>query len=739
MINWKTFPHYRQLDSMDCGPTCLRMVAEFFGKSYSLQYLREKSFIDRAGVSLKGISEAAESIGLRTLAVKVAISSKDTSKILGGQIQPCLEEAPLPCIVHWNQNHFVVAYKITKNHVYIADPGDEKIKLTHAEFKKSYCSDGQEGVALLLETTPEFYKEEGDAEQRKGFGFILQYLSPHRRLLIQVMIGLLLGTVFQLIFPFLTQSLVDIGIDTQNLSFIYIVLAAQLMLTLSQTVVRFIQSWILLHISTRINVHMVADFLIKIMKLPLSFFDSKNVGDIMQRIGDHRRIESFLTQSVLSSLLAIINLIVFSIVLAIYHQLIFLIFATSAVFYIAWILVFMKKRKEIDYKSFQQMSDNQDALYEIIQGMPEIKLQGSYFKRRWTWTSIQAKLFKVQMSSLAIGQYQDAGAQLINQIKDILITIIAAKAVLDGQLTLGMMLAIQYIIGQLNSPLQQLVTFIRAAQDASISMERISEVHLIKNEENEDGQKLNIIPSGNIAIENVSFRYTPILDDVLSDVSFIIERGKTTAIVGTSGSGKTTLIKLLLGFYEPTKGKINIGKTPLHFINQNSWRQSCGAVMQDGYLFSDTIASNISESDDSPNHEKVANALAAANLTEFIESLPLSTNTKIGSKGNGVSQGQKQRLLIARSIYKNPDIIFFDEATNSLDANNEKIIMENLKQFLTGKTAVVVAHRLSTVKNADKIIVLEKGKVVEQGTHKELVALKGNYYTLVQNQLELGE
>lgn len=738
-MNVHSFPHYRQLDSMDCGPTCLRMIARFFGKTYSTQFLREKSYIDKAGVSLKGISEAAESIGFRTLAVKVSLSEKEKENLHGGQFQPTLSDAPLPCIVHWNQNHFVVAYKITKSHVYIADPGDDKIKLSHEDFKKSFCSDGSQGIALLLETTPSFYNYGEEKESLKGLSYILQYVKPHYKLLGQLILGLLVGTVLQLVFPFLTQSLVDIGIETQNLNFIHLILIGQLVLIFSQIVVKFLQSWILLHISTRLNVSMVADFLIKMMKLPLYFFDAKNTGDIMQRINDHRRIESFLTQSLLSSMLAIINLIVFSIILLIYNNTIFLIYSISAILYITYITLFLKKRKEIDYRSFQQMSDNQDSLYEIIQGMQEIKLQGSYLKRRSQWMGIQAKLFKVNMSSLALAQYQDAGSQLINNVKDILITFIAAKAVMDGDLTLGMMIAIQYIIGQLNMPLQQLVTFIRSAQDASISLERISEVHDMENEEKDDMQRLHEIPAGNIVIKDLSFRYTPILDDVLDNINITLEKGKTTAIVGTSGSGKTTLIKLLLGFYQPTKGQILVGNTPLSFIQSKTWRAKCGAVMQDGYLFSDSISNNIAESDDRVDFNKVNEAIAAANLTPFIESLPLGLSTKIGSKGNGISQGQRQRMLIARAIYKNPDFLFFDEATNALDANNEKVIMENLNKFLEGKTAVIVAHRLSTVKNADKIIVLENGKVVEEGSHRELVERRGQYFTLVQNQLELGQ
>ena len=667
------FPFYKQLDSMDCGPTCLRMAAKFYGKAYSLPFLREKCYIDKAGVSLKGISEAAELIGFRTMAVKIPTSAK--------RDVPSLKEAPKPAILHWNQNHFVVVYKMNRTHVWIADPADGKHKLTREEFEKHWVSDKDKGIAMLLEPTPTFYTSYLDDYNTKGFGFLLSYLKPHKKLMVQLILGLLLGTVFQLIFPFLTQSLVDIGIDTKNLNFIYIVLTGQLMLFFSSTVVRFIQSWILLHISVRINVNLIADFLIKLMHLPLGFFDSKNTGDLLQRIGDHKRIESFLTNSSLSVLLSVTNLLVFGVVLAVYSVSIFLIFFVAAIAYIAWIFIFLRMRKEVDYRAFQQMSDNQDSLIEIIQGMPEIKLQGSQLKRRWKWASIQAKLFRTRLKALSIAQYQDAGALSINQLKDILITFLAAKLVLEGSMTLGMMLAIQYIIGQLNAPLQQLIGFIRTAQDAKISLERLSEIHETKNEEKLDEQKLSEIPDGDIVIKNLSFSYTPISEEVLTDVNLTIPRGKTTAIVGISGSGKTTLIKLLLGFYKPLKGSISIGGQDLSTIYMKIWRQKCGVVMQDGFVFSDTIANNIAESDDEVNLSKVLASATTANIVDFFQSLPLGVNTMIGAKGNGISQGQKQRLFIARAVYKNPEFLFFDEATNALDANNERIIMKNLNNF----------------------------------------------------------
>ncbi|MDF1694686.1 MAG: peptidase domain-containing ABC transporter [Saprospiraceae bacterium] len=724
------FKHYRQLDSMDCGPTCLRMIAKAHGKTYSLPFLREKCYIDKAGVSLKGISEAAELIGLRTLAVKIPTSGKKD--------MPSLSEAPLPCIGHWNQNHFVVIYKITKSHVYISDPASSKHKLSIEEFEKSWITDNNQGVALLLEPTIGFHKRDLEDNEKKGFGFLFEYLKPHRKLMFQLIIGLLLGTVFQLIFPFLTQSLVDIGIDTKNLNFIYLVLAGQLALFVGSTMVRFIQSWILLHISIRINVSLIADFLLKLMHLPLGFFDSKNTGDLLQRIGDHKRIESFLTNSSLSVLLSITNLVVFGVVLAIYSTTIFFIFIFSSMLYVGWIFFFLRMRKEVDYRAFQQFSDNQDSLIEIIQGMSEIKLQGSQLKRRWKWAGIQAKLFRTQMKSLSISQYQDAGALSINQLKDIVITFFAAKLVLEGSMTLGMMLAVQYIIGQLNGPLQQMIGFIRSAQDAKISLERLSEIHGAENEEKEDEQKISVIPEGDILIKNLSFRYTPISEEVLKDISLCIPRGKTTAIVGSSGSGKTTLIKLLLGFYKPSRGVIKVGAQDLDTIYKKIWRQQCGVVMQEGFIFSDTIANNISESDDTANTSKILAASVQANIMDFIKDLPLGLNTMIGPKGNGISQGQKQRLFIARAMYKNPEFLFFDEATNSLDASNERVIMNNLEKFLYGRTAIVVAHRLSTVKNADQIVVLENGEIVEVGKHKKLVKKKGKYFELVKNQLELG-
>lgn len=728
------FPFYKQHDSMDCGPACLRMVTKHYGQSYSLNYLREKCYIDKEGVSLRGIEEAAELCGYRSVAVKIPLCSQNGAA--------SLKKAPLPAILHWNDNHFVVIYKISKKNVRIADPAHGLIKLSYQEFLNHWTQeegDDDRGIALLLEPAASFEKSGIEGENKlNSYKFLKSYLTPHKRLFGQLVLSLVIATAFQVAVPFLTQSLVDVGIETKNLNFIYLVLAGMLMIFVGQTVVRFIQSWIVLHASVRINVSLIADYLYKLMKLPLGFFDSKNIGDILQRIGDHHRIESFLTQSTLSLILSIFNLLVFGIVLLIYSIPIFQIYIVSSVLYVLWIIVFLKKRREIDYRAFAEQSDNQDALIEIIQGMPEIKLQGSEIKRRSQWTQIQARLFRVQISALAISQYQDAGALSINQVKDIIITFIAAKGVIEGQMTLGMMLAIQYIIGQLNAPLQQMVGFIRSAQDAKISLERLSEVHVSGSEEDPDIVKMDIIPEGSIELENLSFSYTPISDTVLKNVNIRIARGKVTAIVGTSGSGKTTLIKLLLRFYDPTKGRIMIGSQPLDAIYTKVWRARCGVVMQEGFIFSDTIARNIAESDEVIDFSRVIQAATTANIMDFIHDLPNGFQTKIGPKGNGISAGQKQRLLIARAVYKDPEFIFLDEATNALDAKNEKVIMENLDTFLQGKTVIVVAHRLSTVKNADQIIVLEKGEVVETGTHEELVNAENNYFNLVKNQLELG-
>ena len=729
MLN--SFPFYKQRDAMDCGATCLKMIAKHYGKSYELPYLREKSFIDREGASLSGLAYAAEAIGFKTMAVKLPF-------------EDLIAEDVVPFIAHWRQRHYVVVYKITKTHIYIADPAHDKVKMTHKEFQDGWYSDiengKQEGVALLLEASPDFYKMEGEKTDKKSFGFLLSYFLPYKKLLIQLFIGLLAGSLLQLIFPFLTQSLVDSGIQYKDVNYVNLILIAQLVMYIAQVSVEFIRGWILLHLSARINISLVSDFLIKLMKLPLGFFDSKMVGDLLQRINDHARVKDFLTTSTLSTIFSLFNLVIFGIVLFIFNPTIFIIFTIGAFLYLAWVLLFLKKRKELDYKMFDQLSANQSKVYQLIQGIQEIKLTGSEMQKRWEWERIQARMFRINIQNLSLEQWQSAGATLITQVKNILISFISAKAVINGSMTFGEMLSVQYIIGQLNAPLNQLIGFIQIAQNAKISLERIGEIHNKQEEEEDKGTGLEIIPENKtIHISNLSFQYGgPDSDKVLDNISLVIPSGKITAIVGTSGSGKTTLIKLLLKFYNQYKGEIKIDHTNLNNLSARTWREHCGSVMQDGYIFSDTIANNIAVGDEHINKKRLLQAVQIANIQEFIDSLPLGYNTKIGQEGIGVSQGQRQRLLIARTIYKNPDYFFFDEATNALDANNEKVIVENLNNFFKGKTAVIVAHRLSTVKNADNIIVLEKGKLIEQGTHQDLVNKKGAYYELVKNQLELG-
>ena len=732
MKKLKSFPFYPQPDIKDCGPTCLRIISKFYGKTISLQQIRHFSETTREGSSLLGLSDAAEKLGFKSLGVQI-------------DFKTLAVDVSFPCIIHWNKIHFVVIYNIDKTEtVYISDPSYGKITYTKEEFIKLWIGNNanentEEGIALLLEPTPSFFNNEFDNEESKAsFSFLSKYLFKYKSLVVQLSVGLLAGSLLSLIVPFLTQSIVDVGIQSQDLNFIYLVLLAQVMLFLGGMGIEITRSWILLHLSTRISISIISDFFIKLMKLPISFFDTRMTGDIMQRINDHNRIEQLLTNSSLNTLFSLVNLIIYSIILLFYDYKLFFIYLIGAVLYIVWITFFLNKRKELDYKRFSQVSQEQSKVIELINGMQEIKMHNAEKQKRWDWEFLQVKLFKLRIKSLSLEQWQSVGGNFINQIKDILVSFLSAKLVLSGNLTLGMMLSVQYIIGQLNSPLMQLIDFIRQYQDASISLERLGEIHDKEDEENTEELYAIEIPKKNIEIKNISFRYIGSDSFVFENLNLIIPYQKTTAIVGASGSGKTTLLKLLMKFYEPNTGEIKIGNTNLKNISPRFWREHCGVVMQDGYVFNDTIAENIAVGQDYIDKQKLRKAVEIANIKDFIEELPLSYNTKIGNEGIGISGGQKQRLFIARAVYKSPEYIFFDEATSSLDANNEKIIMENLEQFFKGKTAIVIAHRLSTVKHADKIIVLDKGKVVEEGNHIELVAKKGEYYRLVKNQLELG-
>lgn len=736
----KPFPIFTQHDAMECGPTCLRMVAAYYGRTYSLERLREMCYIHRDGVSLLGIAEAAEQLGMRTTGVKVTL-------------QQLIEEVPLPCIVHWNQEHFVVLYgtqRTKQGTVFqVADPVGQRIEYSEKEFVGCWASDTEDGqpagIALILEPTPDFYRDDlvddsSDRTARKrSLLLLLSYLRPYKRLIVQLFIGLGVVSLLQLILPFLTQAVVDFGISRQDLGFIYLVLIAQLMLTVGSTSVDFIQSWILLHISTRVNLSLLSDYLAKLMRLPFSYFDTRMTGDILQRIGDHTRIETFLTGSSLSLVLSLFNIVIYGVVIFIYDWRIFLTFFVGSVLYVAWVLLFMRRRERLDTKMFAQNSANQSKLVQLIHGIQEIKLNTCEQQKRWEWERVQARIFRLNTKGLALAQYQESGATLINEVKNLVVTALVAMFVLRGDMTLGMMMSVQYIIGSLNGPVNQLVEFIRRYQDARLSMERLQEVYE-KEDEVAPGRQLigDVNPESNITIKNLTFRYdklneTPTLDNI----NVVIPHGKTTAIVGLSGSGKTTLLKMILGFYQPDAGEVIIGSSNLENYNKREWRKHCGVVMQDGFIYSDTIARNIAAGYDTIDTDRLAQAARVAEIDNYIRRLPLTYNTKIGAEGNGLSQGQKQRILIARAVYKNPDYVFFDEATNSLDANNEHSIIENLEGFLQGRTSVIIAHRLSTVVGADNILVMSEGRIVESGTHAQLLAQRGIYYELVKNQLNV--
>ena len=748
----RKFPIYRQIEQMDCGPTCLKMIAKYYGKSYSIQTLRDKSFMTLNGVSMLHISQTAESVGFKTLAVDISFEQLS-------------EKAPLPCILYWRQNHFVVIppqRKLkTRDKIRVADPAYGMIELDKQVFLKNWTNTSySKGAALLLEPSTDFFTAEEQRTEMKGLKFLTKYLRPHFGSLSKVFATLFLGSLFAIIFPFLTQSLVDQGINHRNVGFIYLILGSQLALFAGTTFIEIIRGWILLHINTRVNISIISDFLVKLMKLPIRFFDTKKIAEISQRIHDHERLEVFLTSTTLNTAFSLVNLIVFSIVLGIYSLTILTVFLVGTALSLLWIVLFMKRRKSLDYLRFQRLTENQTAIYELISGMQEIKLSTSELFKRWEWEKIQVRLFKLNERNLSLEQYQSVGSTFFSQLKNIFIAYIAAMETINGSITLGMMLSISFIIGQLNSPLEQLILFLRSAQDAKISLERLAEIQNKDDEESasntfdtfnavENNHLISygassVNPNGlfeppGILIRDLSYQYDgPSSPMVLRNVTLQIPDGKVTAIVGSSGSGKTTLMKMLLKFYAPAAGEITVNNRSLLDVSPRIWRSKCGAVMQDGYIFSDTIAGNIAVGVVNYDPDRLMHAVQVANIHAFIQKLPLGFNMKIGPTGAGLSSGQKQRILIARAVYKNPDYLFFDEATSALDANNERVIIDNLRTFFRGKTVVVIAHRLSTVKDADQIAVLHEGQVVEVGTHSTLSQKKGKYYELVKNQLELG-
>lgn len=727
------FPYYKQLDSMDCGPACLRMIARHYGKVYTARTLFERSHNSLEGVSLMGLSDAAESIGFRAIGARVSFET-------------LREECPLPCVIHWKQNHFAVVYKIRKRRnlfglrkkgytVHVADPSLGLMKYSEVEFGHGWQQGDKSGLALLLEPKPEFYEFEETRSDSDQFSSIFKFLYPYKNLVLQLVLGFVFASILQLIFPILTQAIVDKGIHYKDVSFLTLILIAQLFLIFGQASVNFIQGWISLHLTARIDINLLSHFLFKLLNLPIRFFDTKKIGDLAQRMEDNSRIQRFLTSTLIQIVFSIGSFTLFGLVIAYFNAKLFLYYLIGSIAYAIWVVMFLRYRRTLDNKRFLYASNNQSNVYQLFTGIQEIKLNNCERQKRWEWERIQASIFKVNVKSLMVGQVQSAGGVLINGVKNIAITYIAAKGVIDGELTLGMMLSVQYMIGQMNVPIESLIMFLTTTQDAKLSYERLREVQQIESEH--DGKSDSDVPANaDIVIKDMSFQYERYNSlSIIQNLNLVIERNKTTAIVGTSGSGKTTLLKLLLGFYEPTTGTINIGMTPLKAINKKKWRDKVGAVMQDGFLFSDSIANNIALGAESIDKLRLIQAAKSANIHEFIDTLPAKYRTIIGMEGHSLSQGQKQRILIARAIYKNPEFIFFDEATNALDSNNESAIVERLKDFFVGKTVVVVAHRLSTIRNADKIIVLENGMIAEEGSHEELIAKKGAYSKLINNQL----
>ncbi len=725
------YPFVRQHDAMDCGPACISMIAMRHGRRLSLETIRKKAWITREGVSFLGLKTAAESTGFRAAGVKIPFTR-------------LRDEVPMPCIIHWHQNHFIVVNRISERFVWVSDPAIGRIKMTCDEFRRGWLpgdhSGEQLGMALLLEPGPEFAALHDDPPPKGGFEFLLPYLKPYRKQIILLFAGLLASSAIQLVFPFLTQAIIDRGIAARDIKFIWLILAGQLALTAGRLAVEFSRGWLLLHVGTRLNIRIVSDFLGRLMGLPIAYFDSRLNGDILQRIDDNSRIENYLTSSSLAILFSLFNFVVFGVVLGIYSMPVLMVFLAGTCLYVLYVMLFMPDRGRLDNMRFMQMAEAGNRMINIVNGMQEIKLAGSEASNRREWEAQQREIYSTRAKGLRILQFQTAGGTLIHESMNILITVISATQVINGSMTLGMMLAVQFIAGQLNGPVSQIVNFMRATQDAGISLERLAEVHAMEPEESSAESSAAMPARADLEVKNLSFRYEgPGSPWVLRNLELSVPAGAITAVVGESGSGKTTLLKMIMGFYRPEEGGVYIGGKRLEDISISSLRRNTGAVMQEGYIFPDTILGNIAPGEDNPDHEKVATAIAVASLKPLLDNLPSGLLTRVGQGGHGLSQGQRQRILIARVVYKQPAILLLDEATSALDASNEKMIVENLAGFYAGRTVVIVAHRLSTVRHADNIVVLERGRVAESGTHAGLIALKGAYYRLIRDQLELGK
>ncbi|MEN8191471.1 MAG: peptidase domain-containing ABC transporter [Bacteroidota bacterium] len=729
---FKKFPKYIQLYAKDCGPASLKIIAQYYNKTIPIETLRSLSETNRIGTNLENLGNASEGIGFRSLGVKLSLTE--------------LDEAPLPCILHWDKAHYIVLYKISKGMYYISDPALGLCKYNEKEFLNHWIGinktrDTKEGIALLLEVTPKLYSNDFKKESNKiNFILLKNYFKSYKPFINQLVLGLIIGSLIQLIFPLLTQSIIDVGIVNNDIDFIYIIFYALFAFLIGRITVDILRGWILLHLGNRVRISLISEFIIKLMGLPISYFDTKLTGDILQRIDDNERIRLLLTTSALELVFSVFNILIFSIVLAIYNLNIFFIYIIGTIIYFVWFSLFLKKRARLDYEFFSNKSKDKNQIMELVNGMQEIKLNNAEQIKRWKWEQIQVKLFKTEVKSLIVSQYQHKGTEFINELKNIILIIFSATLVLDGKITLGMMVGVMYIIGQLNSPLSLILLFLKDLQDAIISFKRLNEVNQLETEHNIKKFDLsNLNDDDDIYINNLNFKYPGANSYVLKDINITILHNKKTAIVGKSGSGKTTLMKLILKFYPPTSGTIKVNNLNLKNISQRYWRDRCGVVLQDGFLFNDTVINNISLSESIIDKEKLTMAVELSNIKSFIEDLPLDYNTIIGPKAYGISGGEKQRILIARAIYKDPSILMFDEATASLDTENEKIIGENLSKLFSTKTSLIIAHRLSTVKDADQIIVMNEGRIAEIGKHNELIHLKGYYYNLVKNQLDLGK